>query len=407
MDAQLKNPPHTVPVSSTDGSNGATRHDDSLKALRDDILQQIEAQKSAIERQIHLLHAMQRDHEADGVIAQLQDRLRHLDGLTSLGATAGLQKLMELSYSLPTQAASTQTTITSSAIQAAVEHGLYSAEITHEMHQAVTLRLEQAVRATDAANTAHLSNALRSLDQFEAGAHFRQTQADLEAEREAARKRGDHSAARMADALLGHNTLNAIDRAIELEGDPEQVRQLHIDRAKQVALIAEREAAMAKQFALDARRQATELDITGKDADAFVTKQVSDRMASYKDQRDAQWRAAGQSRPDNRFDDMAARRDHDTAANRLHRASVYAATDHVSVTAAAPNPSNDTSLSLDGAELAPVADHDAIKAAARRFTSESDTSQITPSDTQVDHSSTPPPTTPHAQTKTASTQSRA
>ncbi|MEO1545009.1 MAG: hypothetical protein AAFR75_13485, partial [Pseudomonadota bacterium] len=83
------------------------------------------------------------------------------------------------------------------------------------------------------------------------------------------------------------------------------------------------------------------------------------------------------------------------------------ATDHVSVTAAAPNPSNDTSLSLDGAELAPVADHDAIKAAARRFTSESDTSQITPSDTQVDHSSTPPPTTPHAQTKTASTQSRA
>ncbi len=266
---------------------------DAAKEIRDTVLRHVEAQRASLEQLRSQIQRSQMDQEGGDALDWIEQRLTFLDGIEATANSAPLPALLSLSFAMPAIATATATVLSAAKAEAAMQIGTAMGEMSTEAYHQYIHALEARVRKTDAANGRHFQSAMGTLDRHGLGGHFRQVQSSLEAEREEAEKRGEHGKARVADSLIAHNTLNALDKALDVEDDPKKREQLESDRKRQLDVIAEREAAMRKQFELDGRRAAQQRGLSGKEADEFVRGHVANEQQSYEQRRDKQREEAG------------------------------------------------------------------------------------------------------------------
>lgn len=278
-----------IPLSARHGGRAA----DPAEAIRENVLRSIEAQRAQLEQIKASIARTQMDNEGNEALEWLDQRIAFLDGMEATAHTAPLPALLSLSLSMPAQIAATTSVASAAKTEAAHQIGHSIGELTKEAYEHYSHALRDRVRSTDAANARHFSSAMGTLDRFGAGDHFRKTQSELEAEREEAERKGQHGQARVADALIAHNTLNAMDKALELEQDPAKREQLEAERKRQLDLIAEREAAMRKQLMLDGAKDAKERGLTGKEAEEHAKKYQEKELETYRERRDTQRERAG------------------------------------------------------------------------------------------------------------------
>lgn len=261
-----------------------TMRKDAEQALREQILREIESQRAMLESLRTRLKAGQLDTEASDAVDLLDSRLSSLDALEQTAHQShSLSALMNMTYALPAQNALTLSAISSARTDALNQSGHALGELTTEYYAHYSRAIESRVRGTDAANARHFGTAMSVLDARGLGRHFRGVQSELEKERDEAAKRGEHGTARVADALLGHNTLNALDKALEVEADPKKREHLEAERQRQIDVIAEREAAMRKQLELDGRRAAQQDGLTGKQAEDYARGHADRQMDAYRE----------------------------------------------------------------------------------------------------------------------------
>lgn len=278
-----------IPLSASHGGRAA----DPAEAIRENVLRSIEAQRAQLEQIKASIARTQMDNEGNEALEWLEQRIAFLDGMEATAHTAPLPALLSLSLSMPAQLAATTSVASAAKTEAAHQIGHSIGELTKEAYEHYSHALRDRVRSTDPANARHFNSAMGTLDRFGAGDHFRKTQSELEAEREEAERKGQHGQARVADALIAHNTLNAMDKALELEQDPAKREQLEAERKRQLDLIAEREAAMRKQLMLDGAKDAKERGLTGKEAEEHARKYQQKELETYRERRDTQRERAG------------------------------------------------------------------------------------------------------------------
>lgn len=259
---------------------------DPAETIRENVLRSIEAQRQLLEQIKASIARTQMDQEGNEALEWIDQRIAFLDGMEATAHSAPLPALLSLSLSMPGQVAATNSVASAAKAEAAHQIGHSIGELTKEAYGHYSHALRDRVRGTDAANARHFNSAMGTLDHFGAGEHFRKTQDELEAEREAAEKKGEHGKARVADALISHNTLNALDKALELEHDPAKREQLEAERKRQLDLVAEREAAMRKQLMLDGAKDAKERGLTGKEAEDHARKYQEKELETYRERRD-------------------------------------------------------------------------------------------------------------------------
>lgn len=259
---------------------------DPAEAIRENVLRSIEAQRQLLEQIKASIARTQIDQEGNEALEWIDQRIAFLDGMEATAHSAPLPALLSLSLSMPGQVAATNSVASAAKAEAAHQIGHSIGELTKEAYEHYSHALRDRVRGTDAANARHFNSAMGTLDRFGAGEHFRKTQDELEAEREAAEKKGEHGKARVADALISHNTLNALDKALELEHDPAKREQLEAERKRQLDLVAEREAAMRKQLMLDGAKDAKERGLTGKEAEDHARTYQEKELETYRERRD-------------------------------------------------------------------------------------------------------------------------
>ncbi len=266
---------------------------DAAKEIRDTVLRHVEAQRASLEQLRRQIQKSQMDQEGGDALDWIEQRLTFLDGIEATANSAPLPALLSLSFAMPAIATATATVLSAAKAEAAMQIGTAMGEMSTEAYHHYSHALEARVRTTDAINGRHFQSAMGTLDRHGLGGHFRHVQSSLEAEREEAEKRGEHGKARVADSLIAHNTLNALDKALDVEDDPKKREQLESERKRQLDVIAEREAAMRKQFELDGRRAAQQRGLTGKEADEFVRGHIAQEQQSYEQRRDKQREEAG------------------------------------------------------------------------------------------------------------------
>jgi hypothetical protein len=259
---------------------------DPAETIRESVLRAIEAQRTLLEQVKASISRTQMDNEGNEALEWVEQRLAFLDGMEAAAHIAPLPALLSLSLSMPGQIAATHSVLSAAKTEAAHQIGHSIGERTKEAYVHYSHALRDRVRGTDAANARHFNSAMGTLDRHGAGEHFRRAQSELEAEREAAEKNGEHGKARVADALIAHNTLNALDKAIELEESPDKREQLESERKRQLDLVAEREAAMRKQLMLDGAKDAKERGLTGKEAEEHARKYQEKELETYRQRRD-------------------------------------------------------------------------------------------------------------------------
>lgn len=255
---------------------------DPEASLRAELLQRlIEAQAELEESVVQLRLSLGADSalisEGEAQLAALQLLRQHVGNASG----AGLVRLrVEVgAFVSSSQAHAQQTrlaTITGDAASLAAAYDTASAA------------LDRRVAATMAEDQRHLAYArdlaLRygiDLDVYEA------ERERLEAEREAARQRGDKVAERTADVLIAENTYNTMSAAGADIADPGERERHEQELRAQQAIIAERRAVLEAQLALEARRISAERGLHGAQADAFEAAHVREGMDRL-DQRSAE-----------------------------------------------------------------------------------------------------------------------
>lgn len=266
---------------------------DASKEIRDSVLRHVEAQRASLEQLRSQIQRSQIDQEGGDALDWIEQRLTFLDGIEASANSAPLPALLSLSFAMPAIATATATVLSAAKAEAAMQIGTAMGEMSTEAYHQYSHAIEARVRKTDAVNGRHFQSALGTLDRHGLGDHFRKTSTDLEAEREAAEKRGQHGNARVADALIAHNTLNALDKALDVEDDPKKHQQLEAERQRQLDVIAEREAAMRKQLMLDGIRDAQERGLSGTEAAEHATRYQQQELDTFRKRRDEMRDKAG------------------------------------------------------------------------------------------------------------------
>lgn len=266
---------------------------DAADDIRERVIRTIEAQRAPLEQLKAQIRSSQVDHEGEDALEWIEQRLSYLDGLQSIASSAPLPALLSLDLKMPAVAAASTSVLTAARTEAAHQIGHAIGEHTHEGYGHATHALEKRVRNTDAANNRHFQSAMDTLERHGLDGTFRRNQSELEAEREAAEKKGDHGKARVADALAGRNTLYALDRALELEEDPQKREQLEAERQRQIDVVAEREAAMRKQLHLDGLKAAQQDGLSGQEAENRAKEHVDRQLEIYRERDEKLYRDAG------------------------------------------------------------------------------------------------------------------
>lgn len=273
---------------------------DAAKEIRNTVLRHVEAQRASLEQLRNQIQRSQMDQEGGDALDWIEQRLTFLDGIEATANSAPLPALLSLSFAMPAIATATATVLSAAKSEAAMQIGTAMAEMSTEAYHQYSHALEARVRNTDAANGRHFQSAMGTLDHHGLGGHFRSTLSNLEAEREAAENRGEHGKARVADSLIGRHTLYAIDRALELETDPEKRAKLESERQRQIDVVAEREAAQRKQLQLDGLSAAQQDGLKGKDAEDYARGHVDRQMKAYRERDEQLYRADGSPNSEHR-----------------------------------------------------------------------------------------------------------
>jgi hypothetical protein len=112
---------------------------------------------------------------------------------------------------------------------------------------------------------------------------YEQERTALEKERDAARSKGDKLGERKADALIAQNTYNTLAGETDSITNPAE-RKKHLEEMRdQERIVTEREAALAAQIELEARRTAAERHLSPEETDAYVTQFKQQKLAEYQE----------------------------------------------------------------------------------------------------------------------------
>lgn len=271
----------TVTVSSRDDSSSAPAiTPDNAEAGRAELLRQIETSAGELESQLAALrYAGSSNHE---FLDQGEARLHQLNALRSqlIGGAQG-SVLAALRTAISSAVTDTHAYTADARVMIAQSAGMSQA-LSVADYQRATADIDRRVAQSyvqESINVAYAHDvAARHGIDISSFAHERTA---LDAERDAARRKGDKLGERRADALIAHNTLNTLTSETDSITDPAE-RQRHTEAIRdQERIVAARRAALEAQIELEARRRATQLNLAPDEAKAFVADFTKEQLQAF------------------------------------------------------------------------------------------------------------------------------
>ncbi len=257
-------------------------HEAVDKKLRAKTLDIIETARTSVRQELATLRRTGNSADHHALIAQLEHRLTELEGLrTQVQNANGTTFLLHL-QALATAAAHGGSDQSASA--AATQAGYTFAALSYTEYQRATAELDQRIAQSYAAEAPHLAYAHDVAKRYGIDiSGFTQERKTLESERDEARRKGDKLAERTADALIAHNTFNTLATELDHIKEPE-ARRRHLDEMRaQQKIVDERRTALAAQVELEARRQATDRNLTPDQAKTFIDDFKKQKLQEFDD----------------------------------------------------------------------------------------------------------------------------
>jgi hypothetical protein len=252
-------------------------YEDVQKKLRAELLDNIETARTTVQQELARLRRTGNSADHHALIAELEHRLNELSGLRadvqrakSPGALENLYaRIAEVTASVGERTAAIATT----------QAGFTLTAISHAEYQSATVELDRRVAQSYAAEAPHLAYAHDIAKRYGIDiTPFTHERKGLESERDEARKKGDKLGERMSDALIAHNTYNTLATELDHIKDPE-ARRRHLDEMRaQQKIIDERTSATAAQAELDARRKATQQNLSPDEAKSFIERFKNEQL---------------------------------------------------------------------------------------------------------------------------------
>ena len=225
---------------------GLNSHE-QLDALRETIVDQIDAAKHAVMMAIEALKRNQVDNEAAESISALEQQLSLLDAEYSQALSADIGQLVALSHSVPTLVSKTQISTSHAVTEATLQQGHLVFEMTD--HAVATIHAQHDQQATQFASSEQRSarrvEQLASANGIDITAwHINRER--LQRQKQDSKTKGDRVAYFRADALLAAN----VEQGLIITGAP---------AAEQAEARAQAEAARQRylnEVELQARKEA-------------------------------------------------------------------------------------------------------------------------------------------------------
>jgi len=255
---------------SAPAARNAVSAEDTARA---DLARAIEAAKRQLEIELAALRRADPANQNIGALERGEAKLRQLDGLLDRLTKAPGAMLADLRAEIGVAVAASSG-IAAQAGAAASFTGSYTMAqltITQAEHLRATAELDRKIAQSYAAEAPHLAYAHETARRYGIDiSAFTAERKTLESERDDARKKGDKLAERTADALIAHNTYNTLAAELDHIKEPD-ARGKHIEQMRaQQKIIDERRASLEAQAELDARRKATEQNLSGDEAKSFI-----------------------------------------------------------------------------------------------------------------------------------------